>query len=120
MPFYIFVNPDTGEEIEIQQKMKEPHVYIDQNGLEWQRVFVSPQACNGMNHDPFNPSHFLEKSRYSNTSTYGELEDRAKEDSARRASKNGGVDPFKKKWFKDYSKRRKGKKHRDDPSRFSD
>ena len=40
MPFYIFINPDTQEEIEVQQRMTEPHVYIDENGLEWQRVFT--------------------------------------------------------------------------------
>ena len=33
MPFYIFINPDTGEEKEVQQKMTEHHVYIDENGL---------------------------------------------------------------------------------------
>ena len=118
MPFYIFINPDTNEELEVQQKMTEPHVYIDKSGLEWQRQFTSPQACGGMNHDPFKSDHFIEKSRYSNSATVGELVDRAKEDSYRRADKNGGVDPMKKKWFKDYSKKRKGKKHSSDPSRF--
>jgi hypothetical protein len=120
MPFYVFVNPDTGHEIEIQQKMTEPHVYIDENGLEWQRVFTPPQACDGMNHDPFNSSHFLSKTRYGNSKNFGEVQDRAKEDSERRASKRGGVDPYKQKWYKEYSKKRKGKKHPTDPSRFSD
>ena len=120
MPFYIFINPDTGEEKEVQQRMTEPHVYIDENGLEWQRVFTSHQVCGGINHDPFKADHFVEKSRYSNSATYGELVDRAKEDSHKRADKNGGVDPIKSKWFKTYSAKRKGKKHPSDPSRFSD
>lgn len=120
MPFYIFINPDTQEEIEVQQRMTEPHVYIDENGLEWQRVFTSHQVAGGIYHDPFSSDHYLEKSRYSSSSTYGELVDRATEDSHKRASKNGGVDPIKSKWFKTYSAKRKGKKHPKDPSRFKD
>ena len=120
MPFYIFINPDTQEEIEVQQRMTEPHVYIDENGLEWQRVFTSHQVAGGMYHDPFKSDHYLEKSRYSSSATYGELVDRATEDSHRRAAKNGGVDPIKSKWFKTYSDKRKGKKHPKDPSRFKD
>jgi len=116
MPLYIFINPDTQEEIEVQQRMTEPHVYIDKNGLEWARQFTAPQTCGGMNHDPFKSDHFIEKSRYSNSATVGELVDRAKEDSHLRADKNGGVDPIKSKWFKKYSAKRKGKKHSDDPS----
>ena len=88
MPFYIFINPDTGEEKEVQQKMTEPHVYIDENGLEWVRELTSPQACGGINHDPFKSDHFIEKSMYRNSSTLGELVDRAKEDSHKRADNN--------------------------------
>ena len=34
MPLYTFVNPHTEEEIDVTQSMKEPHVYIDENGLD--------------------------------------------------------------------------------------
>lgn len=119
MPFYIFIHPDTGEEKEVQQRMTEPHVYIDENGIEWERVFTAPQGAVGLNHDPFNSNNFLEKSRHANPNNrnLGELQKRAAEDSYRRAEKNSGVDPIKKEYFKDYSKKRKGKKHMDDPSR---
>ena len=117
MPLYLFMNPETGEEKEVLQKMTEPHVYIDENGLEWVREFTSHQVCGGLNHDPFKSDHFVEKSRHSNSATLGELVDRAKEDSYSRADKNGGVDPIKSEWFKSYSAKRKGKKHPKDPSK---
>ena len=118
MPLYLFINPDTGEEKEVLQKMSEPHVYIDENGLEWLREFTSPNAVIGMNHDPFSSNHFMEKT--SDRGTMGDLYDRAEEDSNKRAEKNSGVDPLRKKFFKDYSKKRKGKNHRLDPSRKID
>ena len=120
MPLYIFINPETGEEKEVLQKMSEPHVYVDEDGLEWRREFVSPNAAIGMNHDPFSSNDFMEKTRDSDGKNVGDLMDRAEEDSQKRASKNGGVDPIKQKYFKNYSKRRKGKKHRLDPSRNVD
>jgi len=46
--------------------------------------------------------------------TYGELQDRSKEASEKRISQNG-YDPLKQQWFDDYAKKRKGKKHIEDP-----
>ena len=42
MPLYEYLNPKTGETREVIQSMSESHVYIDDNGMEWQRLFFSP------------------------------------------------------------------------------
>lgn len=42
MPFYFFENPETGEVIEVMQSMNDEHIYVDENGLNWKRVFSSP------------------------------------------------------------------------------
>ena len=44
MPIYIFQNPNTKEIKEIIQSMNEEHIYIDSNGLKWDRIFASPQT----------------------------------------------------------------------------
>ena len=44
MPVYIFQNPKTEEVKEIIQSMNEEHVYIDSEGLKWNRLFISPEA----------------------------------------------------------------------------
>ena len=44
MPTYSYLNPSSGEVIEIVQSMNETHEYIDADGQKWQRVFHSPQT----------------------------------------------------------------------------
>ncbi len=45
MPLYEYKNPNTEEVIEISQGMNDPHEYVDDNGLKWERLFFSPQAA---------------------------------------------------------------------------
>ena len=40
MPIYIYQNPITEEVIEVVQSMSEDHIYFDESGLKWKRVFV--------------------------------------------------------------------------------
>lgn len=42
MPTYVFQNPLTKEFIEVIQSMNEEHIYKDESGLKWNRVFHSP------------------------------------------------------------------------------
>jgi hypothetical protein len=42
MPQYLFQNPKNGKIIEINQAMTEDHKYIDEQGLEWKRVYTIP------------------------------------------------------------------------------
>tara|TARA_A100001037_G_C14999453_1_gene566302 strand:- start:354 stop:701 length:348 start_codon:yes stop_codon:yes gene_type:complete len=114
MPTYVFEHPESGETIEVVQKIKEPHVYVDEDGLEWNRVFTVPNANIDTEIDPFSSREFAEKTK-NKSQNLGDLWDRSKELSEKR-EKTLGHDPVKKKYFKDYSKKRKGMKHPKDKS----
>ena len=113
MPIYLFQNPETEEVIEVLQKMKDKHVYFDENGLEWKRIWVNPQMRVGSYLDPYCSKDF-HMSNANKNYTLGEVWDRAAEMSAARAEKEGGVDPIKEKWKQDYSKKRNGTKYTPD------
>jgi hypothetical protein len=49
----------------------------------------------------------------------GDMLDKSQELSQKRADKNGGVDPVKDKFFKDYSAQRKGAKHPDEKKKLN-
>jgi hypothetical protein len=110
MPNYIYQHPETKEYIEIFQSMKEDHVYFDGDGTEWSRVLIAPQLNTEAPIDPWNKGDFINKTANSKGS-YGDLLDRSKELSDKRASEHGGVDPVKQKYFDNYAKKRKGQRH---------
>ena len=112
MPMYIFENPNTGECIEIFFHMNDDKVYIDEQGLEWNRVFTSSQiSSNSM--DPWDNNSFVNQTK-NMKGTVGDLLDASNEMSEKRAESNGGVDPVKEKYFKKYSESRRGAKHPDE------
>jgi hypothetical protein len=113
MPIYLYQNPKTQEVIEVIQKMKDDHVYFDESGLEWKRIWVNPQMRVGSYLDPYSFKDFDMTSANKNY-TVGEVWERAAEMSGKRAEIEGGVDPIKEKWKKDYSKKRKGTKYTPD------
>jgi hypothetical protein len=93
--------------------MSDAHVYYGPDGKEkglWRRVFVNPNLSSDTNVDPFSQKSFL-NSTINKNDTYGNLFDRSKEASEIRASKNGGKDPIKEKYYENYSKKRNGKLH---------
>lgn len=109
MPQYCYSNPETGEYIEIVQKMNDEHVYIDENGLKWDRVFTVPNAgIDTIKLDPFSKKDFLKKTQ--KAGTIGSLMDRSKEMAEARKDKEG-FDPVQQNYFKEYSKARGGKAH---------
>ncbi len=114
MPIYVYEHPETKECVEILQGMNEAHEYQDEDGVYWNRVFTSPNAAIDLDSDPFSHSQFVEKTK--NGGTMGDLWDRSAEMSAKRAAQSGGVDPYKKQYFKDYSSKRGGEKHLSDPT----
>lgn len=114
MPIYVYQNPNTEEYIEVFQGMNDEHKYVDESGLEWKRVFIAPNAAIDLDANPFDKQSFVDKT--SNAGTMGDLWDRSKEMSDKRAAQCGGVDPYKKQYFKDYSSKRKGAKHYKDKS----
>jgi len=112
MPIYIFKHPETEEYIEVVQTMNEAHVYTDEEGVEWKRVFTIPNASIDTKEDAWNKNQFVEKTGKMK-GTVGDVLDYSAELSARRAEANGGEDPVKRKVFNDYEKRT-GKKHLSD------
>lgn len=105
---YTYQNPNTGETIDVSQGMNDEHIYIDENGLKWDRVFYSPQISIDAKLDPFSQRQFMEKTN--KRGTYGDLIDRSKELSDQRAAINGGIDPQKVEYEKQYAKVRGGRK----------
>lgn len=116
MPVYIFQNEMTGEVKEVVQSIHDKHEYSE-GGVQWKRVFTPPQVGNTIKIDPYNPRDFVEKTG-SQKGTMGDLWDRSKELSEKRKDKEG-VDPVQQKYFDNYAKQRKGKRHHLDPKRSS-
>ena len=115
MPLYTFQHPDTEEVLDVVQNMTEKHFYIDENGVEWRRVWHNPNASMDTSIDPNSSKDFVEKTR-DKRGTMGDLWDAAREAGEKRKAADG-TDRVQQKWFKDYSKGRKGIRHQDDPSR---
>ena len=109
MPFYLFQNPETQEVIEVMQSMKADHVYVDDNGLKWERVFTVPNAAiDSGGIDPYAENDIL-KATEKRGITCGEMFDLSAEMSQKRESKDG-KDKVKEKAQKDY-KKKTGKAH---------
>jgi predicted nucleic acid-binding Zn ribbon protein len=110
MPIYIFQNPKTQETIEVVQRMTEKHAYTDSDNLEWNRVWLTSSINMDGTISAWSSNDFHKTTENKNY-TMGEMWDKSAELSAARAGKNGGVDPVKEQWKKDYSKQRKGTKY---------
>lgn len=119
MPNYLFKNPSTNEVIEKFFHMNEEKTYIDEDGVEWKRVYTKPnasvQAVSKL--DPFNKRGFIDKTG-NMKGTIGDMMGLSEEMSAKRAEKTGHEDPVKRKFFDNYEKNI-GKKHlADKPKRI--
>jgi hypothetical protein len=113
MPIYIYQNTKTKEVREIIQSMNDEHVYKGENGNEsWDRIFTVPTASIDSKIDPFSADQYV-RATGNKKGTYGDLLDKSKELSAKRAEITGATDPIKDKFYKDYSKKRNGAKHPD-------
>ena len=111
MPLYTFSNPKTGEIKEVFFHMNDEKAYQDEDGLDWVREYGSPQLNTNGTTDPWSSKSFVDKT--SKGGTMGDLLDRSADLSKERASQNGGVDPVKEKYYKEYSKKRNGALHED-------
>jgi hypothetical protein len=115
MPVYVFEHPDSdgsGPFVEVVQKMSDPHEYSDENGVVWNRVFMSPNASVDSDIDPFDKQAFVDKTR-DQKANFGDFFDQSREASEKRKDKLG-YDPVKRKYFKDWSDKRLGKRHPQD------
>lgn len=108
MPRYLYQHPESGEVVELVQTMSEKHEF-EKDGVKWNRLFTPLQMNFDVKVDPFSAKDFNRVTAKSGT--VGDLWDRSAELSYDRASKNGGIDPIKQEFFKDYSAKRSGQKH---------
>lgn len=111
MPYYDYINEQTGETISILQSMNEDHVYTDDSGYVWKRIYSTPQlnVNSTSSLDPFSKKDFINATN--KKGTVGDILDLSAEMSERRAEKSdNGEDPIKRKTFNEYEKR-VGKKH---------
>lgn len=110
MPLYLFQHPTTEEIAELFFGMNDEKKYVDPDGCEWKRVYSLPQLSTESSFDPWDHNDFVNKTAKMKGSV-GDLMDKSAELSERRADTNGGIDPMKQNYFKNYSKTRNGAKH---------
>lgn len=109
MPIYVYKNPETNEYREVFQGMNDKHIYSE-DGVEWKRVFLSPNASIDSSIDPFNKQQYMDAT-HKKKGTMGDMMDLSAELSAKRSEKVGGLDPVKEKFYYNYAKERKGAQH---------
>lgn len=111
MPLFLYRNPNTQEILEIVQSVHEEHVYVDKNGLKWEREFTIPNATisSSSNLNPNDSKAFVEMTK-NKKGSYGDLLDLSKELSEKR-EKQMGKDAVKEQKFEEYSAARNGKEH---------
>jgi hypothetical protein len=108
MPLYIFQHPKTKKIIEIIQSMNEEHVFIDEKGIKWDRIFTKPQASIDTQIDPNSSKEFVSKTAKRGM-TIGEMMDLSGELSEKRGGVTG-KDEVRDKAEKSY-KEKTGKRH---------
>lgn len=117
MPEYLYQHPKTEEVKSVIQSIHDEHEYIDNDGIKWNRIFTVPQMGVDTKMDASTDSKTFSEKTKNKRGTLGDLFDQSKELSEARKKMYGGKDPVKKKYWDDWSKKRKGKKH---PEMFKD
>ena len=110
MPAYGFEHPETGDYVEIYMSIHDPHELFDSDGVQWRRIFTVPQMAVNSRIDPWSNRQFVEKTANIQGSV-GSIMDLSGELSERRGGAKN--DPVKRKYYKDWSKKRCGRKHPD-------
>jgi hypothetical protein len=116
MPEYLYQHPETEEIKSVIQSVHDKHEYIDEHGLKWNRVYTVPQMGVDTKMDANTSAREFSEKTKNKRGTLGDMFDQSKELSEAR-KKMYGKDPVKKKYWEDWSKKRKGKKH---PEMFKD
>ena len=110
MPEYLYQHPNNSKTICLVQGVNDKHEYTDSKGVKWNRVFTSPQINTQDKLSINSSAQDFARVTSSQKGNVGDLFDRSKELSEKR-EKIYGKDPIKNKYFKDWSKKRSGKKH---------
>ena len=111
MPIYVYKHPDEEDYREVFQGMNDEHVYAEDD-VEWERVFLPPNASIDNDIDPFSKQQFIDAT-YNKKGTMGDMMDLSAEMSEKRAAQAGGKDPVKEKFYDNYAKERGGAEHPD-------
>ena len=109
MPIYVYKHPEKDEYREVFKGMNDEHSYAE-GGVQWKRVFLSPNASIDTSIDPYSKQHYIDAT-YSKKGTLGDAMDLSAELSAKRADIEGGKDAVKEKFYDDYAKTRNGAEH---------
>lgn len=109
MPIYLYQNPKTKQVKEIVQSVHDKHEYSE-NGIKWDRIFTAPEVNTQEKLNVNSSEKDFARVTGNQRGTVGDLWDRSAELSEKR-KKVYGKDPVKEKYFKDWSKKRKGKVH---------
>lgn len=110
MPTYIFQHPISKKIIEIVQSIKEEHIFIDEEGVLWDRIFTAPQLNTQEKLNETSTSKDFARITSSQRGKFGDLMDRSKELSEKR-KKIYGKDPVQKDYYSNWSKKRKNRIH---------
>ena len=108
MPIYEYEHPETKETIEVIQGMTDKHIFVDDQGTVWHRVWNKPNAAIDSDIDPFSKDDFL-KATAKKGMTAGDMMDLSEKLSKQR-EKSRGLDPIKDKTVTAYEKKT-GKPH---------
>jgi hypothetical protein len=108
MPIYEYSHPETDEVIEVIQGMTDKHVFIDDQGVEWKRIFNAPNTAIDTEIDPYSKEAFM-KATSKKGMTAGDMMDLSGKLSKKR-EKQKGLDPIKQKAVTQYEKKT-GKVH---------
>ena len=111
MPTYVFQHPKTEELVELVQQMNEPHSFMDEDGIEWVRIWSNPNMAvnNSLIDADTTCEDFVRKTKDKNYNL-GEMWDLSAQLSEKREGTRG-VDHVKEEAKKTYAKKCKGKKH---------
>lgn len=115
MPIYLYQNPKTGKVKEIIQSVHDIHEY-EEDGIKWNRIFTTPQVNTSDKLTESSSERDFARITSSKKGSVGDLWDQSRELSEKR-ERTYGQDPVKKKYYEDWSKKRKGKVH---PKSFLD
>jgi hypothetical protein len=108
MPMYVFEHPVTKSIQNVFFHMNDEKKFVDEQGVEWNRVYISPNAAIDTQVDPYSAKDFAKATN--KPGTLGDLFDRSQELHLKRKDKEG-KDPFREKFYENYSKKHKGNKH---------
>ena len=108
MPIYEYQHPETGETLELVQGMKDNHTHVDEEGVEWLRVWSSPNAAIDTEINPYSEKDFM-RCTAKKGMTYGDMADLSTKLSQKRERNQDG-DHVKRKTIEKYEKNT-GKAH---------